>query len=133
MGEDVPANPSSLASALSNVVPDEQCRQRALEALQWFGLAPSSAKADKLPPLPTKPVAPVDLLTVMLTHKLRYGPGERYPAVLSHEIVAQPASVLGEASPDETEGYREYVCNVQVCRSPGGLYDTGRLGWKGCW
>ena len=75
MGEDVPADQSSLASALSHMAPDQQCRERALEALQWFGLAPSSAKAGKLPPLPTKPVAPIDLVTVMLTHKLMYGPG----------------------------------------------------------
>ena len=100
MGEDVPADPSSLASALSNVVPDQQCRERALEALQWFGLAPSSIKTDKLPPLPTKPVASIDLLTVVHAHKLRYDPGERDLVVLSHEIVAQPASVLGEASPE---------------------------------
>jgi len=105
MGEDIPADPSSLASALSDVVPDQQCRERALEALQWFGLAPSSATAHKLPPLPTKPVAPIELLTAVLAHKLRYGPGERDLVVLSHEIVAQPASVVGEASPDETEVY----------------------------
>ena len=105
MAEDIPADPSSLASALSNVVPDQQCRAHVLEALQWFSLAPSSATADNLPPLPTKPVAPIDLLTVVLAHKLRYGTCERDLVVLSHEIIAQPASVVGEASPNETEVY----------------------------
>lgn len=114
LGEDIiPAEPSSFASALSNVVPDQQYRERVLEALQWLGLGPiapsSSATASMvdLPPLPTKPAAPIDLLTVVLAHKLRYAPGERDLVVLSHEIVAQPASIAGgeAGSPDETEVY----------------------------
>ncbi|KAF8556698.1 hypothetical protein OG21DRAFT_1482902 [Imleria badia] len=105
MGEDIPAEPTSLVSALSNVVPDPQHRERVLEALQWFGLAPSSTTINDLPALPAKPVAPIDLLTLVLAHKLRYRPGERDLVVLSHEIVAQPASIVGEASPDKTEVY----------------------------
>ena len=105
MGEDIPADPRSLVSALSNVVPNQQHRERMLEALQWFGLVPSSTTTNDLPVLPTKPVAPIDLLTLVLAHKLRYRPGERDLVVLSHEIVAQPASILGEASPDATEVY----------------------------
>ncbi|KAH0835691.1 Saccharopine dehydrogenase-domain-containing protein [Lanmaoa asiatica] len=114
MGEEVPGDPSSVASALSNVVPDQRHRERTLEALQWFGLAPSSplsAPTNDLPPLPTKPVAPIDLLTRVLAYKLKYNPGERDLVVLSHEIVARPASIIGPVvgeapSPDcETEVY----------------------------
>lgn len=107
LGEDVPADPSSLASALSNVVPNQRHRERALRALQWFGVAPSASAlgattTNGLPPLPTKPAAPIDLFTLVLAHKLRYAPGERDLVVLSHEIVAQPAST---AVADETEVY----------------------------
>ena len=107
MDEDIPADASSLVSALSNVVPDPQHHGHALEALQWFGLVPgpSSGPAVDLPLLPTHPVAPIDLLTLVLAHKLRYNPGERDLVVLSHEIVAQPASAVGEASAEETEVY----------------------------
>lgn len=99
LGENIPAEPRSVVSALSHVVPDLQHRERALEALQWFGLIPSSGGApttNDMPSLPAQPVAPIDLLTVLLAHKLRYAPGERDLVVLSHEIVAQPASSSGE-------------------------------------
>lgn len=115
LGEDIiPAEPSSFASALSNVVPDRQSRERALDALQWLGLGPvtpsasAMASTDGLPPLPTKPTSAIDLLTVVLAHKLRYAPGERDLVVLSHEIVvAQPACIAGgeAGSPSETEVY----------------------------
>ncbi|KAI9570082.1 Saccharopine dehydrogenase-domain-containing protein [Boletus coccyginus] len=115
LGEDIiPAEPSSFASALSNVVPDQQSRERALDALQWLGLGPitpsasTTASTDGLPPLPTKPTAAIDLLTLVLARKLRYAPGERDLVVLSHEIVvAQPASIAGgeAGSPNETEVY----------------------------
>lgn len=49
-----------------------------------------SGKPTSLPPLPTSAMAPIDLLTSLLAHKLRYNPGERDMVVLSHEIVARP-------------------------------------------
>lgn len=113
MGEDVPADPSSLASALSSVVPNQRHREGALEALRWFGLAPSvswgavaTRTKNDLPPLPRKPTAPIDLLTLVLAHKLRYAPGERDLVVLSHEIVARPvssSSFAGLGAEDEAE------------------------------
>ena len=113
MGEDIPADPRSLVSALSHVVPDQDHRERALEALRWFGIAPassSSAPTNGLlppsPPLPIKPTAPIDLLTCVLAHKLRYDPGERDLVVLSHEIVAQPAAAASTViGADETQVY----------------------------
>ncbi|KAG6372697.1 Saccharopine dehydrogenase-domain-containing protein [Boletus reticuloceps] len=105
IGEYIPADPNSFDSALSNIVPGRQHLEHAVAALQWLGLVPSSSATNDLPLLPTKPLAPIDLFTTVLAHKLRYTPGERDLVVLSHEIVAQPASVVGEASPDETEVY----------------------------
>lgn len=93
-----PADADTLVSALADVVPDSQRRERAWDALCWFGLVPSGSSV-AMPPLPTKPLAPIDLLTLVLAHKLRYEPGERDLVVLSHEIVAQPrypSSIAGE-------------------------------------
>ncbi|KAF9220571.1 hypothetical protein BS17DRAFT_786754 [Gyrodon lividus] len=100
--ERIPDDSSSFKSALSAVVPDQR-RNNVLEALEWFGLAPSSQASQSLPPPPTKPLAPIDLLTVILARKLKYNPGERDLVVLSHEIVAQPLSIPGEAPPELTE------------------------------
>ncbi|OBZ72980.1 Peroxisome biosynthesis protein PAS1 [Grifola frondosa] len=43
-----------------------------------------------LPPLPSRPTAPIDLFATLLAHKLRYEPSERDLVVLSHEIVTRP-------------------------------------------
>ncbi|KAF8548364.1 hypothetical protein OG21DRAFT_1526534 [Imleria badia] len=58
---------------------------------------PSSTTTNNLPPLLAKPVGvpPIDLLT----------------PVLWHEIVAQPASIVGEAFPDKTE---EYMSSLMI-------------------
>ncbi|KIJ19435.1 hypothetical protein PAXINDRAFT_68974 [Paxillus involutus ATCC 200175] len=99
----IPDDSRSLRSALSAVVPDHR-RDDTLKALEWFGLtAPSNHASQSLPPLPTKPLAPIDLLTAILAHKLKYNPGERDLVVLSHEIVAQPSSIPGEAPPELME------------------------------
>ncbi|KAG8215828.1 Saccharopine dehydrogenase-domain-containing protein [Butyriboletus roseoflavus] len=90
IGEDIPTDPRSLASALSNVVPDQQRHERATGST----------------PMPT---TPIDLLTRVLAHKLRYDPGERDLVVLSHEIVARPASTViggGKGSTNETHVYK---------------------------
>ncbi|KAG9312632.1 Saccharopine dehydrogenase-domain-containing protein [Chiua virens] len=103
MGDKIPSDTPSLTSALSHVVPEQDHRARVLEALQWFGIAPSATPHDVgMPPRPSEPHAPIDLLTAVLAHKLRYAPGERDLVVLSHEIVAQPASGTGT---DGTEVY----------------------------
>ncbi|CDO70674.1 hypothetical protein BN946_scf184761.g12 [Trametes cinnabarina] len=49
-----------------------------------------------LPPLPSKPTAPIDMFATLLAHKLRYQPGERDLVVLSHEIVARPGGTSAE-------------------------------------
>ncbi|KAI1789307.1 Saccharopine dehydrogenase-domain-containing protein [Ganoderma leucocontextum] len=87
----------SLTSALEEVVSPKQ-RDSVLEALHWLSIIPSSlsehalgkSSDSSLPPLPSKPMAPVDLFATLLAHKLRYAPHERDLVVLSHEIVTRP-------------------------------------------
>ncbi|KAF9236788.1 Saccharopine dehydrogenase-domain-containing protein [Melanogaster broomeanus] len=102
--ERIPEDSQSFKSALSAVVPDQR-HDHVLEALEWCGLAPSRHAPQDLPPLPAKPLVPIDLLTIALAHKLKYNPGERDLVLLSHEIVAQPLSIPGEAQPEHTEVY----------------------------
>lgn len=61
--------------------------------LEELSMVPSSFAGD-LPPLPSasSPVAPLDLLTTLLAHKLRYKPDERDMVILSHEIISVPKS-----------------------------------------
>lgn len=63
---------------------------RLVETLSWLSLLPSSADYNP-PPAPLRTaMAPIDLLTMLLAHKLRYNPGERDMVVLSHEVIARP-------------------------------------------
>lgn len=126
MGERaIPTDPYSFAAALSNIIPDQWHREHVWEALHWFGIAPSpsvtsgsgttslgpsssraaSTQASALPPLPTEPRAPIDLLTAVLAHKLKYEPGERDLVVLAHEVVVARPSAAGAVTPNETEVY----------------------------
>lgn len=36
-------------------------------------------------------MAPLDLLTIILSHKLKYAPGERDMVILSHQVVSVPS------------------------------------------
>ncbi|TBU54781.1 Saccharopine dehydrogenase-domain-containing protein [Dichomitus squalens] len=87
----------SLRSALQDVIPPKQ-QDSVLDALHWLSIIPQSTSEHvpsknfdlSLPPLPSKPTAPIDLFATLLAHKLRYAPNERDLVVLSHEIVARP-------------------------------------------
>ena len=61
-------------------------------------LCPSSTFDASLPPLPSKPTAPIDMFATLLAHKLRYAPHERDLVVLHHEIVSRP-----KGSPEREE------------------------------
>ncbi|KIJ67291.1 hypothetical protein HYDPIDRAFT_127170 [Hydnomerulius pinastri MD-312] len=104
--ERIPEDPRSFHSALSAVVSDAR-RDDVLRALEWFDLTPSRQVSQDLPPVPSKPLAPIDLLTSVLAHKLKYNPGERDLVVLSHEIVAQP-SIPGAATEVHTSSLVTY-------------------------
>ncbi|PIL32665.1 hypothetical protein GSI_05369 [Ganoderma sinense ZZ0214-1] len=90
-------DPRSLKSAIDDVISPKQ-HDVVLEALHWLSIVPPSlseyalgTSADcSLPPLPSKPTAPIDLFAALLAHKLRYAPHERDLVVLSHEIVTRP-------------------------------------------
>ncbi|KAK0445000.1 Saccharopine dehydrogenase-domain-containing protein [Desarmillaria tabescens] len=63
-----------------------------LEALRWL-------LAGRTPPLPTKPMAPLDVFTVLLAYKLQYAPHEHDMVVLSHEFITK--SVSEPLAPEE--------------------------------
>jgi alpha-aminoadipic semialdehyde synthase len=65
--------------------------ERLFDALTWLGLDPSSSSSD-LPKVSHDRLAPIDYLTSALAHGLRYQPLERDVVVLSHEVIARPAS-----------------------------------------
>lgn len=58
------------------------------EALQYLGLSksPFENASSSMPPLPAGPHTPLDLFAYLLSHKLKYQPGEQDMVVLSHEI-----------------------------------------------
>ncbi|KAK0502500.1 Saccharopine dehydrogenase-domain-containing protein [Armillaria luteobubalina] len=63
-----------------------------LEALRWLLAGPT-------PPLPAKPMAPLDIFAVLLAYKLQYAPYEHDMVVLSHEFVTK--SVSEPLAPEE--------------------------------
>lgn len=80
----------STTAAIRDVISTHQ-HDRLVEALQWLSLLRRElADESALPPLPSMPTAPIDLLTSLLAHKLRYTPGERDMVVLAHEVIARP-------------------------------------------
>ncbi|SJL06912.1 uncharacterized protein ARMOST_10254 [Armillaria ostoyae] len=63
-----------------------------LEALRWLLAGPT-------PPLPAKPMAPLDIFAVLLAYKLQYTPHEHDMVVLSHEFITK--SVSEPLAPEE--------------------------------
>lgn len=84
----IPGDEKSFLSAMSSIVPSSQVDD-VVSALRWLSLMPSRPPSASLPPLPKRPMAPIDLFTILLAHKLKYEPHERDIVVLSHEIVTQ--------------------------------------------
>lgn len=84
----IPGDEKSFLSAMSSIVPSSQVDD-VVSALRWLSLMLSRPSSASLPPLPKRPMAPIDLFTILLAHKLKYEPHERDLVVLSHEIVTQ--------------------------------------------
>jgi alpha-aminoadipic semialdehyde synthase len=78
----------SARSALIDVIGAERTALL-LDALQWLGLVPSKTPVAR-PSVLAGPAAPIDHLTNLLAHQLRYGPQERDLVLLSHEVIARP-------------------------------------------
>ncbi|KAF9260363.1 hypothetical protein L218DRAFT_907270 [Marasmius fiardii PR-910] len=78
-----------------------------------------------LPPLPTTPTTPLDLFTLLLSHKLRYAPDERDVVVMSHEVITtvpdQPDKEEIHTSSLIVYGDDRYSAMARTVGSPVGL------------
>lgn len=78
-----------------------------------LGILPGLPATD-LPPLSSGEHTPMDLLSILLSHKLRYHPSERDMVILSHEIVTESDSLPSSSS-------REiHTSNLITYGEPGG-------------
>lgn len=83
---------ASFLSALADIVDIPRHKLPELVyALAWLGIAPDAARTAPAIAVPSRPMAAIDLLTLVLGHQLRYRSGERDMVVLLHEITVSPA------------------------------------------
>ncbi|KAF4583903.1 hypothetical protein EYR40_002401 [Pleurotus pulmonarius] len=78
--------------AIKTLVGESQAREL-FNALRWLGLLPSidaSAPMQSFPPMPREKLAPIDLFSILLAHKLKYKSSEKDMVLMSHEIIASP-------------------------------------------
>jgi alpha-aminoadipic semialdehyde synthase len=85
LGVPIKEDPASIHSAITSLIPPSQI-QPLLGALDWLSAPPS------LPSVPSQPMAPIDLFTTLLAHKLQYEPNDRDVVILWHEIVTESRS-----------------------------------------
>lgn len=80
--------------SLSNILATETEPWRVDDALQYLGLIQPSTFGfvSPMPPLPNVPMKPLMIFGHLLSHKLRYLPGERDMAVLSNEVIVKDKS-----------------------------------------
>ncbi|TFY70293.1 hypothetical protein EVG20_g2710 [Dentipellis fragilis] len=103
----IPTDHASFLSALS-VLPEADIPPL-MDALLWLSLVPQSSAPDtSLPPIPSAPTAPADLLAILLAHKLRYAPHERDLVHLAHEVVVRPAGAPPHAEEVHTSTFTVY-------------------------
>ncbi|KZO91956.1 hypothetical protein CALVIDRAFT_488223 [Calocera viscosa TUFC12733] len=82
----------SRGAAMTDILGDRWYQAEAsLEWLVELGLLPSGTALEHgfYPALPTTALAPLDYLSLLLSHRLRYSPGERDIVILGHEVVAE--------------------------------------------
>ncbi|GAA5839177.1 hypothetical protein JCM9279_002618 [Rhodotorula babjevae] len=60
-----------------------------VQVLSELALLSSPPAPSDLPPLPSSALAPLDYLSILLAHQLRYHPGERDAVVLHHEVTTR--------------------------------------------
>ncbi|KAF9815156.1 hypothetical protein IEO21_04774 [Rhodonia placenta] len=114
LGELVMDDEASILSAVRDATGLDDVAEL-IDALRWLSIMPrklaevSSNVLDRpsasLPPVPSRPMPPIDLFALLLAHKLRYQPTERDLVVLHHEIVAQPKPTGRTSSPQLTTTY----------------------------
>ncbi|KAF8574094.1 hypothetical protein K439DRAFT_1642441 [Ramaria rubella] len=107
---------ASFYSALTDIIDmPKPILPQLIHALAWLGITPTSGNSTPFGgpsmnntvtiPLPTKPLAPIDLFTIILSHQLRYQDSERDMVVLMHEITVSPtpqSSTYGNLTEEET-------------------------------
>jgi alpha-aminoadipic semialdehyde synthase len=101
---------ASLRSALGDILDiTGDALSQLIDVLDWLGITPiqhgayTPQRHNTLPMLPpSTPLPPIDLLTMVLSHQLRYEPGERDMVVLMHEITVGPPSAHGKPVEEET-------------------------------
>ncbi|EJT98064.1 hypothetical protein DACRYDRAFT_111046 [Dacryopinax primogenitus] len=99
----------SRGAAMTDVLGERWYHQEA--ALEWLGLLPSLAamKEGFYPTVPEISLPPLSLLSILMSHRLRYEPGERDVVILSHEVVAGPGPMT---SPDTEATVHSYLLVV---------------------
>lgn len=83
-----------------------------------LGILPGLPTTD-LPPIPSGEHAPMDLLSILLSHKLRYHLGERDMVILSHEIITESDSSDREIHTSNLITYGEPGGNSAMSRTVG--------------
>ncbi|KAF8493580.1 Saccharopine dehydrogenase-domain-containing protein [Gautieria morchelliformis] len=101
---------ASFRSALGDIIDiPRDALSQLIHVLNWLGISP--VQHDSFTPQhnntlsilpPSKPLAPIDLLTMVLSHQLRYQRGERDMVVLVHEITVGSTSVHGRIAEEQT-------------------------------
>ncbi|GAA5827914.1 hypothetical protein JCM11251_007729 [Rhodosporidiobolus azoricus] len=87
----------SRREAVLRVLEDEKLAEEVINTLEALCLSPSPASSHALatttlPPLPASAQAPLDLLSTILAHQLRYLPDERDAVILHHEVTTKSPS-----------------------------------------
>ncbi|GAA5888440.1 hypothetical protein JCM6882_008620 [Rhodosporidiobolus microsporus] len=83
---------ASRVEAVASVLDDRNLAEEVLVTLEALGLVPSSGSSSELsitadlPAIPSEAQAPLDLLSAILAHELRYELGERDAVILHHEV-----------------------------------------------
>ncbi|KAG9033233.1 hypothetical protein FRB95_000412 [Tulasnella sp. JGI-2019a] len=109
-----------LKVALGDSVLDHQNTTDALTRLSILPSPGANHAAEDLPPLPTTPLSPLDLLTTLLSHKLRYMPGERDMVILVHQMMSVPSHSLPTSDPAKWEDVHTHSSHIVTYGSEAG-------------
>ncbi|KDQ17415.1 hypothetical protein BOTBODRAFT_105760 [Botryobasidium botryosum FD-172 SS1] len=116
------ADPRSIRSAFADVIPKKEQVEVITGALEWLSMIPKASAhqsaLNNLPALPQGPTTPFALLAALLSHKLRYEAHERDMVVLTHEVIAVPASNPAAnaipAEQDRSQGQKEVYTSTLI-------------------
>jgi len=98
---------ASFRAAAASLVPAETLPQM-LKALAWLSGTAIEPDATKLPPIPSTPEHPIDLLASLLATRLSYAPHERDLVVLHHEVISSSPGSGGKRDEIHTSSLEVY-------------------------